>query len=65
MKGYLTLKEAAERWGVGDRRVNALCLEGRIPGATRAGNIWLIPDDTEKPVDARVKSGKYCKTPKI
>lgn len=61
MKDYLTLKEASEKWGISDRRINTLCLEGRIDGATRAGSVWLIPDGTEKPADARVKSGKYIK----
>lgn len=61
MQGYMTLKEAAEKWGIGDRRINALCLEGRIEGATRAGTMWLIPEDAKKPEDARVKSGKYIK----
>lgn len=57
----MTLKEAAEKWGIGDRRINALCLQGRIEGATRIGNMWVIPVTTEKPNDARVKSGKYKK----
>lgn len=61
MDGFITLKEASEKWGIGDRRINALCLQGRIPGATKFGNTWAIPKDAEKPSDARVKSGKYMK----
>ena len=61
MQGYMTLKEAAIKWGIGDRRINALCLEGRIEGATRAGTMWLIPEETKKPDDARVRSGRYIK----
>lgn len=49
MEGYMTLKEAAQKWGIGDRRINALCIEGRIPGATKLGNMWAIPSDAEKP----------------
>ena len=30
---YMTLKEAAEKWGVTPRRVNYYCAGGRIPGA--------------------------------
>ena len=30
---YMTLKEAAEKWGVTPRRVNYYCAAGRIPGA--------------------------------
>ena len=61
MDDYMTLKEAAGKWGIGDRRINALCLQGRIEGATRIGNMWVIPVTTKKPNDARVKSGKYKK----
>ena len=60
-KKYLSLKEAAEKWGIGARRINALCLEQRIPGAFKIGNSWAIPVDAEKPTDARVKTGKYVK----
>ena len=61
MEGYMTLKEAAEKWGIGDRRINTLCLEGRIEGASKIGNLWVIPVDTPKPDDNRKKSGKYIK----
>lgn len=61
MEGYMTLKEAAEKWGIGDRRINTLCLEGRIEGASKIGNLWVIPVDTSKPDDNRIKSGKYIK----
>ena len=61
MEGYMTLKEAAEKWGIGDRRINTLCLEGRIEGASKIGNLWVIPVDTPKPDDNRINSGKYIK----
>lgn len=61
MEGYMTLKEAAEKWGIGNRRINTLCLEGRIEGASKIGNLWVIPVDTPKPDDNRIKSGKYIK----
>ena len=32
---YMTLKEAAEKWGVTPRRVNYYCAAGRIPGAVK------------------------------
>ena len=56
---YLSTFEAAEKWGISHRRVSILCNEGRIPGAQRAGSRWIIPEDAEKPADARIKSGKY------
>ena len=56
---YLSAKEAADKWGISDRRVQILCNQDRIPGVIRIGNIWGIPDDAEKPKDERVKSGRY------
>lgn len=37
-KSYLSLKEVAKKWGIGDRRINTLCLQGRIPGTFKIGN---------------------------
>ena len=59
---FMTVKQAAEKWGISHRRVGILCKENRIPGAQRAGGRWIIPEDAEKPADARIKSGKYVKT---
>lgn len=61
MDGYMTIKETAEKWGIGARRINTLCSEGRIKGATKIGNMWVIPSVEEKPKDERIKSGKYIK----
>ena len=59
--GYLSILETSKKWGVSKRRIQILCAEERIPGATRIGNYWAIPDDAEKPKDARIKSGRYIK----
>lgn len=58
---YLSAKEAADKWGITDRRVQILCNQNRIPGVIRIGNTWGIPDNVEKPKDQRIKSGKYIK----
>ncbi len=58
---YLSISQMAEKWGLGVRRIQTLCVEGRIPGATKIGSYWAIPADAEKPEDARIKSGKYRK----
>lgn len=50
---YLTVSQAAEKWGISTRRVRLLCANGDITGVTRKGNLYLIPEDTEKPVDRR------------
>ncbi len=40
---YITVSEAAKKWGVTTRRVQMLCNEERIKGAVRFGPIWKIP----------------------
>lgn len=50
---YLKVSEAARKWGISDRRVRKLCAEGRIKGVIRKGNLYLIPEDAVRPVDAR------------
>ena len=47
MERYLSIQEAAEKWGVSKRRVNQYCVEGRVFGAQRIGKAWAIsfPDD--------------------
>lgn len=65
LNGYIQIKEAANRWEIGERRINELCLNGRIKGAVKFGNTWAILGDSEKPADARIKSGKYIKGEEI
>ena len=64
MNGYLKISEISEKWGIKERRINTLCLEGRIEGAVKFGNTWAILENAEKPKDERIKSGKYRKQPK-
>ena len=58
---YITIQELAEKWGLKERRIQVMCQEGKIPGAKRFGRVWAVPEDAERPVDGRVKSGKYIK----
>ena len=53
---FMTVKQAAEKWGVSDRRIRVLCVEGKIPGAYQEGRGWKIPADAEKPADGRYRS---------
>ncbi|MGI5899708.1 MAG: helix-turn-helix domain-containing protein [Christensenellales bacterium] len=55
---YMTTKEAAAKWNISDRRILQYCNTGRIPGAAKMGNTWLIPKDAEKPKDGRRKEAK-------
>ena len=48
MNGYITVQEASEKWGVSPRQIQILCKNNRIPGATRLGRIWIIPNNIEK-----------------
>ena len=56
-----TCKEMAAIWNVTERTVTNFCKNGRIPGASKVGRSWTIPDDAQKPVDRRLSSGKYRK----
>ena len=58
---YLSISQVAEKWGLSVRRIQTLCVTGRIPGATKIGSYWAIPVDAEKPKDERIKTGRYIK----
>lgn len=53
MNGYITTESAAADWNISTRRVQVLCNERRVPGAEKHGNVWFIPEGTEKPVSKR------------
>lgn len=53
---YMTVKQAAEKWGISDRRVRVLCSEGKVFGVIRDGRSWKIPEGAGKPDDGRYKS---------
>jgi hypothetical protein len=50
---HITAQETAERWKISRRRVQLLCANDRIPGAMKVANLWLIPNDAQKPHDLR------------
>lgn len=58
---YISTAQAAEKWGLSQRRVALLCGQQRVEGAQKAGNTWIVPAEAKKPEDARIKSGKYIK----
>lgn len=51
----MSVKQAAELWGISTRRVRELCSQGKVPGAMQHGRLWQIPVDTVKPSDSRYK----------
>lgn len=52
---YLDVKTAAQKWNMQESRVTLLCRNGRIVGAKKNGKTWLIPLDTEMPLDGKMK----------
>lgn len=59
---FMTVKEAAAKWGLSERRLQTICNEGMISGVVKFGNVWAIPLEAERPADKRVKTGKYKKS---
>ena len=43
IEGYMTSKEAAEYLKRADGTIRKQCRAGKFPGATKAGNTWVIP----------------------
>lgn len=58
MLDFISVKEAAEKWGISERRVQKLCEEERIEGVLRFGRSWMIPKSVHKPEDLRKKISK-------
>lgn len=57
---YISAREAANKWGISQRRVAILCSENRINNAAMVGNMWIIPATAKKPLDARnLRYSKY------
>ena len=46
---YLSVVEAAKKWGVSERSVRGYCAEGKIDGAFLTGKTWNIPETAKKP----------------
>ncbi|SHJ02004.1 PD-(D/E)XK nuclease superfamily protein [Butyrivibrio fibrisolvens DSM 3071] len=57
-----TCKEISEIWGISERRVAKLCIDGKIKGAKKVGRQWQIPDNAKKPSDNRISTGEYVRT---
>lgn len=50
---YITIKEAALKWGISASRIGILVNAGRIPGAKHFGRNWLIPANAVKPSERK------------
>lgn len=49
MEGFMTTKEAAEKWKISVRQVQNHCKNGRIKGVLKVGTNYLIPENAAKP----------------
>lgn len=54
MEGFMTTKEAAEKWNISVRQVQNHCKNGRIKGVIRVGTTYLIPKEAVKPTYAYI-----------
>ena len=55
---YITVQEAAVRWGISERRVQMFCREGRVSGALKHNGTWHIPEDAPRPENPRENAKK-------
>lgn len=49
----ISVKQAAEKWKVSERRVQKLCNDGRIKGAVKFGKMWMIPSYAVLPTHSK------------
>ena len=54
---YITVREAAQKWGISVRLVQRHCAAGRVGGVQKLGGTWAIPAGAPKPQDPRRLSG--------
>lgn len=62
--GYMSVKQAAEKWQLTEAQVTELCQDGTISGAILEGRSYFIPDEVKCPVasheaTARPSSPEY------
>lgn len=57
---YISVAEAAKKWGVSERSVRGYCAGGKIGGAFLTGKTWNIPETAKKPD----RTNKKTDTPK-
>ncbi|QNK39791.1 DNA-binding protein [Caproicibacter fermentans] len=53
----ISVRQAAEKREISERRIQKLCEENRVAETVRFGHAWAIPKDARKPADKR-KTGR-------
>ena len=61
---YITVSEAAKKWGVTVRRVQMLCNEQKIKGAVRFGRAWKIPSKAVLPSSQGKREAPHLPMPR-
>lgn len=62
---YLKIEDVAAAWGISPRRLQTLCAQGKIEGATRFGRVWMIPAHAQKPLDGRTRASREMQVQKL
>lgn len=63
---YLSVNEISAIWNISSQLVRRLCRDGRIAGAKRTSEGWLIPEDAERPErKERRKANRSAPKPKV
>lgn len=60
----ISIKEAESKLNIKERRIRALCSQGRIDGAEKKGRDWMMPDDPVVSAAGRIRPSKYPKASK-
>lgn len=55
---YISVRDAAIKWGISEHRMQKLCEGNRIDGVIRFGRSWTVPKDAAKPDDGRLKENR-------
>lgn len=58
---YISVKDAAVKWGLTTRMAIYHCVNGRVEGAEKIAGVWLVPKDAERPEDRRKGNGRKPK----
>ena len=61
MDDYITINEAAKKWNVTPRAIRYHVQAGRVDGAVKKGDLWLIPASAPKPEDGRKNNRRQPK----
>jgi hypothetical protein len=62
---YISVQQAAEKWGVTQRCVQRYLKNERIDGAIRFSRVWMIPKDAQQPEDGRKNNRRQPKKSEV